>query len=266
MESQLVVFDLAGEQYGVGIAAVESIIKKQPITVVPRAPDFVEGVTNLRGNVLPVIDLRKRFGLGVQEETKETRIVVVELKRDGSAGDVTVGALSTADVTGDYVQVSGTTHLAGGTLDPTGVVDVQGGVLSGDGNVAGNVQNAGHAAPGGSAGTLTIDGDYAQTAAGTLDVDGFLRERRPLMQQVSDKRHPGLAYGEVNNRIRYVIKELGAEFNAPVVAIVRDGRYTDVSADSPTLGIKHVDVRSLYDMENYRPKVWHVLGKPMFLY
>jgi len=47
---------------------------------------------------------------------------------------------------------------------------------------------------------------------------------------------------------------------------LRDGRYTDVSADSPTLGIKHVDVRALYDVESYRPKVWHVLGKPMFLY
>jgi 6-phosphofructokinase 1 len=47
---------------------------------------------------------------------------------------------------------------------------------------------------------------------------------------------------------------------------LRDGRYTDVSADSPVLGVKVVDVRALYDVENYRPKVWHVLGKPMFLY
>ncbi len=47
---------------------------------------------------------------------------------------------------------------------------------------------------------------------------------------------------------------------------LREGRYTDVSAESPTLGVKQVDVRALYDVENYRPKVWHVLGKPMFLY
>ena len=47
---------------------------------------------------------------------------------------------------------------------------------------------------------------------------------------------------------------------------LRDGRYTDVSAESPTLGIKHVDVRALYDVDTYRPKVWHVLSKPMFLY
>ena len=47
---------------------------------------------------------------------------------------------------------------------------------------------------------------------------------------------------------------------------LRDGRYTDVSAESPTLGVKHVDVRALYDVDTYRPKVWHVLSKPMFLY
>jgi purine-binding chemotaxis protein CheW len=79
VESQLVVFDLANEHYGVDIGAVESIIKLQPITAVPHAPRFVEGITNLRGTVLPVIDLRKRFGLPIKEATRETRIVVAEM-------------------------------------------------------------------------------------------------------------------------------------------------------------------------------------------
>ncbi len=79
MENQLVVFMLAKEHYGVRIAVVESIIKLQPITAVPCSPAFVEGVTNLRGRVLPVIDLRKRFGLPAEEPTKDTRIVVVEM-------------------------------------------------------------------------------------------------------------------------------------------------------------------------------------------
>jgi len=79
MENQLVVFDLANEHYGVDIGAVESIIKMPEVTVVPHAPQFVEGVTNLRGAVLPVIDLRKRFGLPVGEATRETRIVVTEV-------------------------------------------------------------------------------------------------------------------------------------------------------------------------------------------
>jgi purine-binding chemotaxis protein CheW len=87
MEQQLVVFELANESYGLDIGDVESIIKLQDITVVPNAPSFVEGVTNLRGTVLPVIDLRRRFGLPEAEPTKDTRIVVVD------AGGTNVGMI-----------------------------------------------------------------------------------------------------------------------------------------------------------------------------
>ena len=76
MEQQLVIFELANELYGVDIATVEGIIKMQAITAVPHAPAFVDGVTNLRGSVLPVIDLRKRFGLASRVATKDSRIVV----------------------------------------------------------------------------------------------------------------------------------------------------------------------------------------------
>ncbi len=62
-EFQLVAFQLGEETYGVDISQVEEIIRLQPITKVPGAPDFVEGVINLRGRVIPVIDLRKRFHL-----------------------------------------------------------------------------------------------------------------------------------------------------------------------------------------------------------
>lgn len=78
-EQQLVVFGIANELYGVDIAAVREIITMQRITKVPRTPEFVEGIINLRGKVIPVIDLRKRFHLGFAEEDKETRIVVVEI-------------------------------------------------------------------------------------------------------------------------------------------------------------------------------------------
>lgn len=80
MENQLVVFKLANEHYGVDIARVESIIKMQAITAVPHAPRFVEGVTNLRGTVLPVVDMRRRFGLPAEDDTKDTRIIVVEIE------------------------------------------------------------------------------------------------------------------------------------------------------------------------------------------
>ena len=78
-EQQLVVFDLASEAYGVDIGAVREIIRLQEITKVPRTPQFVEGVINLRGKVIPVIDLRKRFALQVAAETGDNRIVVVDI-------------------------------------------------------------------------------------------------------------------------------------------------------------------------------------------
>jgi len=84
---QLVVFQLAGETYGVDINYVHEIIRLQPITEVPRTPDFIEGVINLRGRIIPVIDLHKRFGLPPAETTNNTRIMVVEV------GGMTVGMI-----------------------------------------------------------------------------------------------------------------------------------------------------------------------------
>ncbi|HRF47450.1 MAG TPA: chemotaxis protein CheW [Anaerolineales bacterium] len=81
MEKQIVVFDLNHEHYGVEISSVEGIIKLPEITSVPGAPKYVEGVTNLRGKVLPIVDLRRRFGLPARSDTAETRIVVVQMGR-----------------------------------------------------------------------------------------------------------------------------------------------------------------------------------------
>ena len=78
-ERQLVVFDLADEAYGVDINAVDGIIRMQVITKVPRTLEFVEGVINLRGEVIPIVDMRKRFGLRVTEETKDSRITVADM-------------------------------------------------------------------------------------------------------------------------------------------------------------------------------------------
>ena len=82
MENQIVVFELSSEFFGVEIATVQSIIKIQPITKLPHTPEFVEGVTNLRGKVLPVIDLRKRFGFVAQEADKSSRIIVVSIDQN----------------------------------------------------------------------------------------------------------------------------------------------------------------------------------------
>ena len=77
-ELQIVVFELGAERYGVDIATVYEIIRHQPITAVPRAPAFVEGIINLRGRIVPVVDLRARLGLATSDVTKATRIVVAE--------------------------------------------------------------------------------------------------------------------------------------------------------------------------------------------
>jgi purine-binding chemotaxis protein CheW len=74
---QSVVFTLDNQYYGLSISAVESIIKLQAITELPHARHSIIGVTNLRGKVMPVIDLRQRFGLGSKEATKNSRIIVV---------------------------------------------------------------------------------------------------------------------------------------------------------------------------------------------
>lgn len=76
---QLVSFHVGGEEFGLDILRVQEIIRIQQLTRVPNSPDFVDGVINLRGKVIPVVALRKRFGLEEHLHDKQTRIVVVEV-------------------------------------------------------------------------------------------------------------------------------------------------------------------------------------------
>jgi len=76
---QLVSFHIGGEEFGLDILRVQEIIRIQDLTRVPNSPDFVDGVINLRGKVIPVVALRKRFGLEQLAHDKQTRIVVVEV-------------------------------------------------------------------------------------------------------------------------------------------------------------------------------------------
>ncbi|MCG0274565.1 MAG: chemotaxis protein CheW [Thermosediminibacteraceae bacterium] len=84
---QFVVFKLGQEEYGVNIMQVNTIERMMPITRVPKAPYFVEGVINLRGEIIPVIDLKKRFGLPPGEINGDTRIIIVNVD------DLTVGMI-----------------------------------------------------------------------------------------------------------------------------------------------------------------------------
>ena len=77
---QFVTFKLAKEYFAVEIVKVQEIIHMQPITKVPNVPDFIEGIINLRGKVIPVVDLRTRFQIQNTEFTEQTRIIVMDLK------------------------------------------------------------------------------------------------------------------------------------------------------------------------------------------
>ena len=77
---QIVSFKVGDEEFGLDILRVQEIIRMQDLTRVPNSPDFMDGVINLRGKVVPIIALRKRFGLHAQAHDKQTRIVVLEVE------------------------------------------------------------------------------------------------------------------------------------------------------------------------------------------
>lgn len=79
-ELQIVGFRIGRETFGLPISLVREIVRVPEITSVPNAPDYIEGVINLRGRIIPVVDLRKRFHEEVGEPSKKNRIVVVELE------------------------------------------------------------------------------------------------------------------------------------------------------------------------------------------
>ncbi|WP_018527060.1 chemotaxis protein CheW [Alkalispirochaeta alkalica] len=90
--NEYLTFTLADEQYAVGVYDVKEVLEYTTVTRVPRTQDFMRGVINLRGSVVPVIDLRLKFGMEATERTIDTSIVVLEVELGGSV--VTVGALA----------------------------------------------------------------------------------------------------------------------------------------------------------------------------
>jgi purine-binding chemotaxis protein CheW len=100
-------FQLGKEIYGIEILKVQEIIGMMPVTHVPKTPAFVRGVINLRGKVIPVVELRRKFGMETREDTERTCIVVVQVS--WNAGSVTMGLLvdevsEVQNVTGDQIE------------------------------------------------------------------------------------------------------------------------------------------------------------------
>ena len=96
---QLVIFKLANEDYGLPIQKVQEINRMVPVTKLPQTPEFMEGIINLRGRVIPVVDLRKRFGLTAKEHEEDTRIMIIDINGQ------TVGII--VDAVNEVVKIAG---------------------------------------------------------------------------------------------------------------------------------------------------------------
>ena len=102
-EGKYLTFSLNREEYGIGILKIKEIIGMMDITPVPKTPDFVRGVINLRGKVIPVIDLRLRFGMPEDEYTERTCIIVVEV--EGQIGTILMGIV--VDAVSEVMNIKG---------------------------------------------------------------------------------------------------------------------------------------------------------------
>ena len=108
-EGKYLTFTLADEEYGIGILKVKEIIGMITITAVPQTPSHVKGVINLRGKVIPVIDLRLKFNLPAMEYTERTCIIVMEISKDD--GHILIGILVDS--------VSEVLNIKGGDIEDT---------------------------------------------------------------------------------------------------------------------------------------------------
>ncbi len=130
-EGKYLTFSLSDEEYGIGILKIKEIIGMMPITTVPRTPEFVKGVINLRGKVIPVIDLRLKFSMEKIDYTERTCIIVVNLK--SRAADILIGVVvdSVSEVLNIKAEDIEDTPTFGTSLDTSyilGMAKMEGGV------------------------------------------------------------------------------------------------------------------------------------------
>jgi purine-binding chemotaxis protein CheW len=102
-QGKYLTFVLDKEEYGIGILKVREIIGILPITSVPQTPPFVKGVINLRGKVIPVVDLRLKFGMSPLDYSEKTSIIVVDVS--GASGNIQIGIV--VDHVSEVVNIKG---------------------------------------------------------------------------------------------------------------------------------------------------------------
>jgi purine-binding chemotaxis protein CheW len=100
---QYLTFTLGEEQYAVDVSQVKEVLEMQPITRIPNTPPYMRGVINVRGGVIPILDLRKKFGMEEVEETVDTSIVVLEVH----AGEETITVGTVADTVQEVIELPG---------------------------------------------------------------------------------------------------------------------------------------------------------------
>ena len=130
-EGKYLTFTMAEEEYGIGILKIKEIIGMMPITTVPQTPDFVKGVINLRGKVIPVVDLRLRFGMEAIDYNDRTCIIVVEI--EGASDTVFIGIVVDAvsevlNIKGDGIEETPTFGAKLNTDYILGMAKMEGGV------------------------------------------------------------------------------------------------------------------------------------------
>ena len=122
---QVVGFRIGNETYGVRIGSVREIVRVPEITIVPNAPEAIEGVINLRGKIIPVMDLRKRFGNVSVQPDKKNRILVVELE-SRLLGLIVSSASEVLKIPPSEIEPPGTVFAEGESTYVTGVGKLKG--------------------------------------------------------------------------------------------------------------------------------------------
>ena len=126
---QVVAFRLGSENFGVDIGVVREIIRRQTVTQLPAAPESVEGVIDLRGVVIPVVDLCTRLDIGIAEETDDSRIIVLEVS--GTTIGVFVDAVTEVlRVPASSIEPLSALGSRAGATFIDGIAKVEGGLLS----------------------------------------------------------------------------------------------------------------------------------------
>lgn len=108
---QYIVIKLGSEQYGIDIQYVDNIVRKQRITRIPKAQSYFKGVINLRGEIIPVMSLRLKFGLEPDEYTGATRIIIIKLEPQSAIGLIVDEVREVVDLTEEAIEKNTTTDF-----------------------------------------------------------------------------------------------------------------------------------------------------------